>query len=110
MTDRARDFQMALAETIIKSHALGPDAEGGGRYSWPDGTPIARSMSGDWSSADLVAGIGFLTTLIMGLCFKIDEAQASGEPVDVPVTLAYYSAYLIEAREAGIPAVPPEGT
>lgn len=110
MTDRARDFQQALLEQVTKAYQLGPDEGGTARFTWPDGSPIAGGVTGDFTAADLIAGIGFLTGMITGLCFEIDEAQTEERPVDVAGFLDRFAMFIILARAAGVPAVPPEGT
>lgn len=108
MTDRARDLQQALADQVIRAYKLGPDKDGTARYTWPDGRPVSGLMTGDFTAADLIAGIGFLTEMLTGLCFEVDRAQAEGRQVDVAGVLSVYAAFPSWARQAGIPGVPPE--
>jgi hypothetical protein len=111
MTDRAWDLQQALADQVIRAYKLGPDETGGPRYTWPDGQPVSELMTGTFTAADLIAGIGFLTEMLTGLCFEIDRAQAEGRQVDVAEVLGLYAAFPSwAATQAGISAVPPEAS
>jgi hypothetical protein len=108
VSDRARDFQQALADQVIRAYRLGPDEAGAARFTWPDGRPVSEAMTGEWTASDLIAGIGFLTGIITGLCFEVDQAQAEDRPADVTGFLDRCAMFLILARAAGVPAVPPE--